>query len=210
MKTRIIIADSHPLLRLGIRSCLKQAGDIEIVGETDSREELMQLTLELKPDVLLLEIATFGKKCCEVVKDIRKLDTSVKILALTAEAGKHSVISALCAGVDGYVLKNEDLDSIPLAIRSVIKGKQWISSSISHFLIDRIKSPHPTQPTNMFSEQDLEILRHVAEGLSNSEISLLISRAERTVEHHLSTIFKLLEVHTRTEAAVWAREHGMI
>lgn len=210
MKTRIFIADSQPLLRLGIRSCLNKQTEFEIVGEADTRDKLVEQILVLNPDILLIDIATLGRKPYDLVQNIRQQKVPIKIVVLTAKADKRSVIGALCAGVDGYVLKDEDLESIPLAIQSIMKGKQWISPSISHFLIERIRRPDPAQSANLFSDQDMEILRHVAEGLSNSEISCLIGRAERTVEHHLTTIFRLLEIHSRTEAAVWAREHNMI
>ncbi len=209
MKTRILIADRFPLLRLGIRSCLMRETDMEIVGEAVSHEEMRSQTLELMPDVLILDFANLGRKSLETIRELRR-HVKMKILVLTAKADKGSVISALNAGVDGYALKEEDLQAILAAIRSVVQGKRWFSPEVSDFFIGNLQGKEDLQLLKIFSDEDLEILRLVAEGLTNDDISLKIGKTKRTVEYHLTKIFRTLNVSTRTEAAVWAREHGFI
>ncbi len=131
METRVLIADDHPIVRSGIRAELARHADLEIAGEAVTADEVMETVNQVPVDVIILDISMPGTKAAEVIKRVGKSHPDIKILVLTAHGDKGTITSMLNAGAHGYILKEEDPYIVPDAIRTVMKGKNWLSPSVA-------------------------------------------------------------------------------
>jgi DNA-binding NarL/FixJ family response regulator len=210
MKIRIIIADDYPIVRSGIRAELSRHDDFEIVGEAVTTDEVIEKVDALLVNIILLDLNMPGMKAIDVIKLLKRTHPKVKILVLTAHGDKGTALGVMKAGADGYVLKDEDPYVIQDAIRAVVNGKNWLSSSIATFMIERIRNTNQISGPNLLTEKESEVIRLIAEGMTTKEIALHIGMAERTVELHITNIYKKLGVNSRASAIRWASENGII
>lgn len=197
---RILIADDHPVVRVGIASMLKSIDDVEVVGEAASLEETVQGVLDLAPDVVVLDILMGDCTGIESVQRVRKTAPEAKIVVYTAFTQFDIAIQALNLGVQGYLLKDSPHPSLEMAVRIVSEGGTFIDPSISRELVGRYKNKHRNESAHGLTEREQQVLRLVAEGISNRGIADTLCISERTVKFHVSSILGKLGAQNRTEA----------
>jgi DNA-binding NarL/FixJ family response regulator len=211
VKVRILLADDHPLLRSGIRRELERsAGDLEIVGEAVSGDEALDLAESLRPDLLILDVNMPGRRAVDVLQEVKQNQPDCRVLILSAYGDAATIFGMLKAGADGYVLKDDDPAVLAEAIHSVMEGRGWISEAVSEKLIIEARGKQETVLGRKLTKREKEVLHLMAEGGTNYIIAQALQTAERTVEFHVSNILRKLGVKSRTEAVVWAKEHGLM
>jgi DNA-binding NarL/FixJ family response regulator len=208
-KIRVILADDHPITRAGIRRFLDKATDIEIIGEIDNGDDALHETLELKPDVLLLDMEMPGISGVEVAKALKAADSQVRILALSSYTDRQYIFGVLSSGALGYLSKEEIPQTIVEAVRGVARGeKGWISRKVAAILSSWTQSGDLDE--NQLTDREIEVLRGVVQGRTNQEIGQELSISPKTVEKHLESIYAKLKVASRVEAAVLAVRENLI
>jgi DNA-binding NarL/FixJ family response regulator len=211
VKVRILLADDHPLLRSGIRRELERsAGDLEIVGEAVSGDQALDLAESLRPDLLILDVNMPGRRAVDVLQEVKQNQPDCRVLILSAYGDAATIFGMLKAGADGYVLKDDDPAVLAEAIHSVMEGRSWISEAVSEKLIIEARGKQETVLGRKLTKREKEVLHLMAEGGTNCIIAQALQTAERTVEFHVSNILRKLGVKSRTEAVVWAKEHGLV
>jgi two-component system, NarL family, response regulator DegU len=205
---RVVIADAHPVIRLGMRKLLEQSAGIEVIGEATDGDQALKMAEELSPDVLLLDMEIPNQKGVEVTRIIREKQLPVKILAMSADDEKDYVHEVLSNGASGYLMKDEQPDVIIEAVRGVARGEQgWFSQEIGSRITELIQEDE--KDANI-TPRELEVLCLVVEGKTNQEIGYELGISEKTVEKHLESIFEKLGVSSRVEAAVYAVKEGIV
>src|SRR4030095_11119668 len=173
---RVLIAEDHLLVRAGIRALLEKAGDIHVLGEASNGQEAIDMTRELNPDVLIMDIMMPRMNGIQAAENIRDLKLSTHILLLSMYADEGFVHQALQLGVKGYVLKTSVSDELIWAVRTVASGKTYLSSPVSEIVVESVINPHSTQdgdPLSNLSPREKEILQLIAEEYTSGEITLL-------------------------------------
>ena len=210
MKTRVLIADDHPIVRSGIRAELTRHSDFQIVGEAVTADEVIQLVSQAATDIIILDISMPGIKAAEVIKRIGKSHPDTKILVLTAHGDKGTIMSMLKAGAHGYVLKDEDPEVVPDAIRTVMSGKNWVSPSVTTLMVGKLRDGKPKSNSGVLTEREIEVIRLIADGLTTKDIASRLNIADRTVEFNVSNIYDKLGVNTRGAIVHWAQENDVL
>mgnify|MGYP001230887343 FL=1 len=210
MKTRVLIADDHPIVRSGIRAELTRHSDFQIVGEAVTADEVIQLVSQAATDIIILDISMPGIKAAEVIKRIGKSHPDTKILVLTAHGDKGTIMSMLKAGAHGYVLKDEDPEVVPDAIRTVMSGKNWVSPSVTTLMVGKLRDGKPKSNSSVLTEREIEVIRLIADGLTTKDIASRLNIADRTVEFNVSNIYDKLGVNTRGAIVNWAQENDVL
>ncbi len=211
---RILLAEDHVVVRQGTRQLLEHEPDFEIVGEAGDGEEAVRLVVQLKPDVVIMDVAMPKLSGIEATKQIKAQLPSVIVLVLTGYDYDEYVFSMLEAGAAGYLLKNVSGDELIHAIRAVYSGEPMIHPTILKKLISRFKTPPtPAGPAlsdspQSLSERETEVLKVAAKGMSNKDIANTLFISERTVQAHMRSIFNKLGVGGRSEAILYALKRG--
>lgn len=211
-KTRVLIADDHPLFRKGMRALLESLPEMEVVGEAATGEEALALANSLAPDVIVMDLQMPGESGIVATRAILSASPHIRILVVTLFEDSESVFTALRAGARGYILKDTDASEMARAIQAVGRGEAVFSPAIANRLIDFFAAPHPTVPKEMFpslTEREREILRLIAQGHANPEIARQLSLSVKTIHNYVSNIFSKLQVADRAQAIIRAREAGL-
>jgi len=206
---RVVLADDHPLIRSGIRSALDAAPDLLVVGEASDGHSVRQLSQAMHPDVIVLDLHMPGPPPVALVTDLRADRPTVKIIILTAYADDAALRGVVAAGVEGYVLKQEDTATIVAAIRTVARGGFWFSRPVAEKLAQWAGGIHMPTPTLTLTPAEVELLRLIVAGKTNREIGAILGISEKTVEKRVSGACARLGVATRIEAAVQAVRAGL-
>jgi NarL family two-component system response regulator LiaR len=202
-RIRVLLADDHPLVQAGIRSVLTAEEDIALVGEAVDGDQVLRLCQELEPDILLLDLNMPGPAPFETVAYLRQHCPAVKVLVLTAYDDDAYVHGLTAAGVAGYVLKDEMPETVVRAIRAVEDGDTWLSRPVVE------KLARLEMEETFLTEREGQVLRLMARGWDNVQIAAELGLAEQTVRNYVSRIYTRLEMKSRAEVIVWARERGM-
>ncbi len=206
---RILIADDHSIVREGLRALIQTETGMILVGEADNGQKAVELVHALKPDILLLDMVMPGMSGLEVLEAL-KSESSVRILILTSFSEDELVFPAIKSGADGYLLKNASPSILLQSIRDVYAGLSSISPSIAARLMNELRAPCDLPPTEEpLSDREVEILRLIAQGLSNDEIACHLFISEGTVRSHVSRILGKLHLANRTQAALYALREGL-
>ena len=211
MSINIVIADDHAMMREGIKRLLEFDGTMKVIAEAADGNECLSILSKIKPDILLLDINMPNKNGIEVLKEIREIDSELKVLILTVHNEVEYLVKAVDIGVNGYILKDSESTELKKAIISIVSGENFIQPDLIPLLNARlIKRDHDYDKIESLTKRELEVLIQIAKGLFNKEIadSLLIS--ERTVKNHISSIFRKIDVSDRTQAAVFAIRNNLI
>ncbi len=208
----ILLAEDHVIVREGTRELLQHQPDMEVVGEASDGEEAVTLAKQLKPDVIVMDIAMPKLNGIEATKQIKKFRPATAVLILTAYDTDQYIMALLEAGAAGYLLKSVRGNQLIDAIRAVYAGESVLQPSTTRRVIEQLKAKASGEeeiPSFLpLSDREMEVLRLSARGVSNKEIAETLFLSKRTVQSHLSNIFRTLIVASRTEAVLFGLKRG--
>jgi len=206
---RVLVADDHPLVRQGLRSFLSTIDDIDVVGEASDGAEAIAMATALQPDVVMMDLAMPTVDGIEAIRRITEERPSARIIALTSFATDDKVFPAIQAGAAGYLLKETEPSELVEAIRKVHRGEPILHPSVAARLMQQVVAATPRAHRTDLTARELEVLRLIAAGRSNKEIAHDLAVAEKTVKTHVSNVLSKLGVADRTQAALYAVQHGL-
>lgn len=214
-KTRILIADDHTIFRDGLRRLLESEPEFQVVGEAADGVEALQSVQQLKPDILLLDLAMPRMPGLETLRELAVQGTSVKVILLTAAIEKRQIIEALQTGARGVIMKDAATQLLLKGIRTVMGGQFWVGREAVADMVGYLRDKAAQQPPSPakaygLTKRELEILSTIVSGLSNKEIAQKFSLSEDTVKHHLTNIFDKVGVSSRLELALFAINHRLV
>jgi DNA-binding NarL/FixJ family response regulator len=221
-RIRILLIDDHPLFRQGLRDVLRAEPDIEVVGEGSDGREALDLTHQLRPDALILDINLPGLNGLQVTRQLRDERCGVAVVMLTAYDDAEQILHAFRAGGSAYCPKDVTPSRLVHVLREVMKGhyvvddqvfdreglQTWIDQSVGR--AGRPYGADSREALSPLSPREMEILQHVTRGLSNKEIALSLGISHQTVKNHMTAILHKLDVEDRTQAAVYALRRGWV
>lgn len=214
MKTiQILLVDDHTIFRAGVRVLLEMQPDFKVIGEAEDGTKALTLTRELRPDVVLMDIAMPGVDGLSAARQIKELAPLTKIILLTQHENKEYIRPALKIGAEGYVLKRAAADELVMAIRAVHQGKSFLDSNVtSTILADYCKDGKTGTNTDykQLSEREREILVMLARGYSNRQIAEFLKISPKTVDFHRARIMNKLGIKGRVALAQYALRHGLV
>ena len=203
----VLAIDDHPLFRKGVADLIGMEPSLQWVGEATNGQDGLALAKQLNPDLILLDINMKGMNGIETLKAIKKEEVDSLILMLTVSDNEDDVLSALRIGADGYLLKDMEPEDILASIRKALKGTLVISERLTQLLAkalrDEDKLSEQSEATSLTTREQ-QILEQIANGMSNKRIASELGISEGTVKVHVKHLLKKLNLHSRTEAAVWA------
>jgi DNA-binding NarL/FixJ family response regulator len=210
-RIRVLLADDHAVVRRGLRGFFELLDDIEIVGEASDGRQAVDLVGALSPDVVLMDLLMPGVDGIAATAEIKARFPEVEVVALTSFIEEERVTAALEAGATGYLLKDADADDVATAVRRAYAGEVHLDPQVARLLARRIRSRREDAPAHEpLTEREREVLALVAQGHSNKEIATRLDITERTARTHVSNILGKLDLASRTQAALWAVEHGAV
>jgi NarL family two-component system response regulator LiaR len=205
-----LLVDDHVFVRKGIQALLATEPDIEVVGEAEDGLQALKQIQALTPDVILLDLLMPKLGGIEVTRRAVAEDPGARILVLTSFAADDQVFPAIKAGAMGYLLKDSQPEELLRAIREVARGESSLSPAIARKVLQEISQPaEATLTEEPLTEREVEVLGHVAKGLSNREIAEFLVLSEATVRTHVSNILGKLHLASRTQAALYALRKGL-
>jgi len=207
---RLLITDDHSIVRKGIKALLATEKDMEVIGEAENGAEAVAKAAALKPDVVLMDLVMPEMDGIEATRRITSEQPGTRILVLTSFAADDKVFPAVKAGALGYLLKDSTPDQLLEAIRQVYRGEPSLEPSIARKVLQELSHPaQGKQTAEPLTERELDVLRLIAQGMSNREIASKIFVAEWTVRSHVSNILGKLHLASRTQAALYALKSGL-
>jgi DNA-binding NarL/FixJ family response regulator len=207
---RVVIADDQALVRSGFRMIVDARDDLEVVGEAENGREAVELVRELEPDVILLDIRMPELDGIEATREIVDAGSATRVLVLTTFDVDEYVHGAIRAGASGFLLKDVRPSELVDAIRIVAAGNALLAPASVARLLERFGGDGPGAPIETLTDREAEILRLLAEGLSNSEIADSLVLGETTVKTHVSNLLRKLGVRDRVQAVIAAYDAGLV
>ncbi|NIW44980.1 MAG: response regulator [candidate division Zixibacteria bacterium] len=209
-RIKVILADDHAVVRSGIRQFLESTGEIEVLAEADNGEEAKLQIQKHEPDVVVLDIQMPEASGIEVTRWLRKTDSMVGVLILTAYDEDPYINAVLQAGANGFVLKTASPEEIVRAVKDVHDGKSVLDPSIAHRVLKKLTKGKDDYLYEPLTDREHEVLSLVAKGFTNKAIGVQLSISDRTVQGHIAHIFTKLQASSRTEAVMKAVSLGWL
>lgn len=199
----ILVADDHPVVRAGMTSIIDQESDMRVVAQAKDGEEAVALHRQHQPRVTLMDLKMPGMDGVKAIERIRRETSGARIVVMTTFDGDEDIYRALRAGAKGYLLKSATAEEVIAALRAVEAGYKYLPPELASKLLERMDS-------DALTEREMDVLRLLAEGKTNSEIAEALFIAEATVKFHLGNIFTKLGVNDRTLAVTTALRRGFV
>jgi len=204
---RILIADDHEVVRIGLAALLDRQRGFRVVGEAGSGNEAVRLARALRPDVVVMDIRMPGGSGTDACRTITAELPDTPVVMLTSYADEEALFEAISAGASGYVLKRIGSDELVNAVRTVADGRSLLDPAVTAAVLERLRTAAHAEESGAFSElteQERRVLAHLANGSSNREIAVAMELAEKTVRNYVSSILSKLGLASRAQAAAFA------
>jgi DNA-binding NarL/FixJ family response regulator len=208
-KTRILLADDHALVRRGFRMILDSQADFEIVGEAGNGREAVEMAQQLQPDIVVMDVAMPELNGIEATRRIGELSPRTRVLALSMHKDSIYVREILRAGARGYLLKDSSDNDLVAAVRAVAGGEGYLSPGVSEAVLSDYRK-HVSDPIDLLTTREREVLQLIAEGKTNKEIATGLSLSVYTVDAHRGRIMEKLNLHSTGELVRFAVRKGLI
>jgi len=202
-----LIVDDHAVVRAGLEQLLQTAEDIELRGSAGDGAQALAMVLEREPDVVLMDLSMPGIDGVEATATIRAARPATRVVVLTSFSDRDRILSALDAGAIGYLLKDAEPADLLAGIRAAARDESPLSPKAARAVLDRQSGRRPAAD---MTDRERQVLALVGAGLANKIIARRLNISEKTVKAHLTSIFRQIDVTDRTQAALWAREHGLV
>ena len=208
---RVLIADDHPIVRQGLEILINSQSDMILIGQATNGNEAVLLIKESKPDVVVMDLKMPVKNGLSAIEEIKKSELEIPILVLTSFPDDEMVISAIQLGANGVMLKDSPPEQLLNSIRDVVHGQSPLHPSVAHKLMLKIQQSAAQSTVNtLLTVREIDVLKCMAQGLSNREIALKLAISTRTVTTHVRNILDKLGLENRTQAALYAVEHRIV
>ena len=205
-QSTIVLVDDHPLLRKGVQQLVELEDDLAVVAEAGSGEEAIEVVLQEDPDLVLLDLNMKGIDGIETLAALRDKGVTTRIVVFTVSDDSNDVVAALKAGADGYLLKDMEPDELVVQIRDACNGRMVLSENLTELIALSFRETGSQSTADVYSSltrREKEILKMIADGLSNKMIGRKLNIVEATVKVHVKNLLKKLALRSRVEAAVW-------
>lgn len=208
---KILIVDDHPVVREGISAMLTRQHDFKIIGEASNGLEAIEKAQQLSPDIILMDLRMPEMDGVEAMTRIKQDKPDIKFIILTTYSDDEYIFKGIAAGARAYLLKDAPRDELFKAVRAVYRGESLIQPVVASKVLDKLAELSKKSPASeTLSEREIEVLKLMAKGVSNSNIAEELSITQSTVKTHITSIFQKLNVTTRTEAVTTALKRGII
>jgi two-component system, NarL family, response regulator LiaR len=207
---RVVFVDDHEMVRIGVSAYLSSQPDIEVVGEAGDGKKGVELALELRPDIILMDLVMKEMDGIEATRQIIEQWPEAKIIIVTSFLDDEKVYPALEAGATSYMLKTSKASEIANAVRATYHGQSVLEPEVTGKMMVKMRQKNTTLPHEELTSRELEILLLMAEGKTNQEIADELFIALKTVKTHVSNILSKLQVQDRTQAVIYAFKHSLI
>ncbi|MGD2176762.1 MAG: response regulator transcription factor [Anaerolineae bacterium] len=212
MSLKVLIADDHAVVRLGLRTLIESHAGFTIIGEAATVKEAVRGTLLLHPDVVVMDIRLLGGSGIDACEQIVAQAPETKVIMLTSYAEDEMLFDAIAAGACGYVLKQIGNEDLIRALETVARGEALLDPSLTQRVFNRVREAARREHGQAFADltdQEMRVLAQVAEGMTNREIAETLYLGEGTVRNYVSSILSKLDLSNRTEAAAYAVKHDL-
>ncbi len=200
---RVMIADDHPPMRMGLIALINSQPGMTVIAEASDGEEAIEVYNDVLPDIVLMDLRMPGTGGAESIMSIRKTHPTAKVIVISTYDWDEDIHRAIQSGAASYILKDMPIEDIAETVRMVYKGDASLPESVANRLAERSQR-------SQITEREREVLEALIKGRSNKEIATSLSISEETVKSHLKTLFQKLKVRDRTEAAISAIRHGIV
>lgn len=207
--TKILLADDHVLVRQGFKMILSAQPDLEIVGEAGNGREVLELAEKLQPDLVIMDVTMPELNGIEATRRLADVAPRARVLALSMHKDAVYVREILRAGARGYLLKDSADADLIAAVRSIAKGEAWLSPAVSDAVLTDYRR-HVTDPLDLLTSREREVLQMIAEGKTNKEIATTLNLSVYTVEAHRGRVMEKLNLHSTGELVRFALRAGLI
>lgn len=213
-KIRLLVADDHKIFRQGIKKLLEEEPDLQVVGESADGRETVKRATELKPDIVLMDIAMANLNGLEATRQIKKALPETKVIMLTMHKNEEYVLQSFQAGASGYILKEGAVEELVSAIRSIHQDKSFLSPTVSKTLVDaylrKMETGRTETPFDLLTDREREVLQLIAEGYTNREVAKQLFISVKTVEAHRAHIMQKLNIHDIAKLVKYAIQKGLV
>ena len=211
---RVLVVDDHDLFRTGLSALLGSHHDIEVVAQASGGRMGVRLALELRPDVVLMDLRMPDLQGVEATRAIVQSKPSARVVALTVSAEEPDVAATMQAGACGFLVKDAPIEEVIVAVRAAAQGAAWLSPGAAEVILGRLRQADiepelDLELVEQLSPRELEVLRLIARGMENSEIAETLTISPRTAKNHVASILSKLGLHSRVQAAIYAVRRGI-
>ncbi len=207
---QVLFVDDHEMVRIGVAAYLSSQSDIEVVGEAENGQRAVSMALELRPDIILMDLVMPEMDGIEATKLIMEKWPEARIIIVTSFLDDEKVYPALEAGATSYMLKTSKASEIADAVRATYHGQSVLEPEVTGKMMEKLRHPKKKQLHEQLTAREMEVLLLIAKGKSNQEIADELFIALKTTKVHVSNILSKLEVQDRTQAVIYAFKHSLV